>query len=97
MLSWKMLSGIAEIPRRALRGNDAVLVVDEKNRMSEKTVTIHSTLRKTVLLSDGLDDGDVLIVTRMSGVLEDTAVEIVNRDGKDVASPEKPDEPEGSK
>ena len=89
----KVLPGIVEIPRMALRGNATVLVVDADNRLQEKAVTIHRTLRKTVLVSDGLNDGDQVIVTRMSGVVENIEVEIVERDGRETAPTEEPHEP----
>jgi RND family efflux transporter MFP subunit len=92
----RVLPGIVEIPRMALRGNATVLVVGADNRMREKTVMIHSTLRKTVLVNDGLSDGDRVIVTRMSGVVENSEVEIVKRDGREVAPPEEPDAPRGT-
>ncbi len=46
-------------------------------------MTILRTLRETVLVSDGLQAGDEVIVTRMSGVVDNTEVNVVNRGNGD--------------
>lgn len=73
-----VIAGVVEIPRWALRGKDRVLVVDGDSRMHEVQVTIRRSLPGTVLVSDGLKDGDLVIVTRMSGVVDNGKVEVVD-------------------
>lgn len=75
----RVVTGAVEVPRRALREGNRVLVVDAGNRVRERRVTVIRTLRKTALVSKGLKDGDDVVVTRMNGTVEEMEVELKTR------------------
>lgn len=54
------------IPRRALRDQDRIWVVKEETRLDIRPITIAWRDEKTVLVAEGLKDGDQIIVSDLS-------------------------------
>lgn len=75
------LENVFVVPRSALRPNDEVLTVDDKNRLHRKTVEIEWRDEKNVIVNDGLEAGAVLCLTALPFAAENALV-VPNIDGK---------------
>lgn len=62
----KKLQDVYEIPRRALREGDSVWVVDSEERLSFKKVSVQHKSEDFVVISDGLQDGDKVVLSEIS-------------------------------
>jgi len=69
-LQGEELAGIISVPRGALRDNDTVWVVDEKGRLHIRSVDIVRRERDEVLVRSGLDAGEKIVLTNLSGASE---------------------------
>jgi RND family efflux transporter MFP subunit len=78
----KTLSNIGEIPRRAVLEGNRVIVVDEKNKISFRDLTIPRLTRDTALVSGGLEEGERVVLTRLSTPVTGMEVEIQMEEGK---------------
>lgn len=78
----RQLDSLAKIPRDALRRGNQVLVVGEGNLLSIRTVRISRADRSFVYVSEGVNDGEAVVLTRMSGAANDVEVQIDNRLGE---------------
>jgi RND family efflux transporter MFP subunit len=78
------LKSLAKIPRDALRGGSEVIVVDENNLLSIREVRIARSDRTHVYVSEGVENGEPVVTTRMSGVANGVEVEINKRRGENV-------------
>jgi len=65
-LKGKSLGHIISIPRKALRNNQQVWVVNEENRLQIKTVEISRREKEQLLISRGLEPGEQIITTSLS-------------------------------
>ncbi len=65
-LEGRAADGVYELPRVALREGDRVWRVDADNRLLSGPVTVLRRLRETVLVSEGLADGDRVITSRLA-------------------------------
>ncbi len=66
--------GLIKLPRRALRNNREVLVVTPENRIAIRPVEIARIAKRTVYVSDGIEEGERIVVTPMDFVVEDMPV-----------------------
>lgn len=55
----------AVIPRAALRSDNSVFIVDDEDKLVQVPVTIVATTSIGVIVSDGLEEGDRLVVSRV--------------------------------
>ena len=78
------LEALAKIPRDALRGGKEILVIGEKNRLSIRTVRISRSDRSYVYVAEGVEDGEAVVTTRMSGAANEVEVQIKTRSGEEV-------------
>lgn len=62
-ITGKVVDGVTQIPRSALRQDDTVLTLDSENKLLITSVKIARTMEKTVLVSSGLPDGTRVIVS----------------------------------
>jgi len=69
-LEGKTLKQVVELPRRALHDNDTVWVMDAGNRLRIVPVEVARRERETVLVSKGLNDGEQVVVTPISGAAD---------------------------
>jgi len=72
----KTLADIIEIPRRALLENKRAIVVMEDDNIAFRELTVPRLTRHTALVSEGLDVGDRLVLTRLSTPVAGMEVEI---------------------
>lgn len=65
-LGGKTLENAIEIPRRALLDSQRVIVVDQKNKILFRDVRVLRTNEMSVLIGEGLEKGDRVVLTRLS-------------------------------
>jgi RND family efflux transporter MFP subunit len=66
----KTLSGVYAVPRSALREGDTVWTMDDEGRLQVMPVTVVRRERDTVVLRDGFQEGDLVVLTNISGAAE---------------------------
>jgi RND family efflux transporter MFP subunit len=66
----KTLSGVFAVPRSALRDGDTVWTMDEEGRLRVTPVTVVRRERDTVILRDSFEEGDLVVLTNISGASE---------------------------
>ena len=64
------LTGVFAVPRGALHDNDTLWIVDDENRLHIRPVDILRRERNEVLVRSGLEPGEKLVLTNLSGVSE---------------------------
>ncbi|MEZ5992651.1 MAG: efflux RND transporter periplasmic adaptor subunit [Planctomycetota bacterium] len=65
------------VPRRALRPDGRVLIVDKQSRIKHREVVVSRTTPESVLVIEGLESGERVVVTDLDLVVEDMPVEVV--------------------
>lgn len=63
----KKLIGIFAIPRTAVRDNSTVWIMDDENRLRIRPVTIIRREHDEVLVSEGLTEGESIVLTSLAG------------------------------
>ncbi len=71
----------ARLPRVALRGGDTVLAVDGESRVRIRHVRILRRERDTVLVGEGLSEGERVVVTPLEIATDGMRVEVAGTDG----------------
>jgi len=69
-LEGKKLSGVIPIPRKALRRNGTVWIVDGENKLRIRKVEVVRREREDVLIQGGLQEGERIVLTALQGVAE---------------------------
>ncbi len=72
----KMLGGVAEIPRRALLEGNRVIIVGEGEKIDFRVVNVLRLTKDTAVVSDGLSQGDRVVLTRLPAPVVGMEVEI---------------------
>ena len=70
----RWVEGVVTIPRAALRNQNKVLVVDKDNRIHYRDVKILRFENDNVIVSDGLESGDVVNISPLQTIVEDMLV-----------------------
>jgi len=70
----RWVEGVVTIPRAALRNQSKVLVVDKENRIHYRDVKILRFENDNVIVSDGLESGDVVNISPLQTIVEDMLV-----------------------
>jgi len=65
-----ILKNVIPIPRRALRHESTVWIVDEQNKLRIRHVKVVRKEHKIVLIKEGLKDGDLLVLTSLPGAAD---------------------------
>jgi RND family efflux transporter MFP subunit len=76
VLQGKRLSAVSVLPRRALRDDDTVWVVDADSLLRIRPVQVLRRERESVLIGAGLRDGERVIVTALAGAADGLKVRI---------------------
>ena len=66
----KTLAGVFAVPRSALRDGDTVWTMDDEGRLRVTPVAVVRRGRDTVVLRDGIEEGDRVVLTNISGAAE---------------------------
>lgn len=69
------LESVFVIPRAALREGSHVLIVDEQSRLQRRTVTVAWNDETRVVITKGLNEGDVVTLTSLSIAADGTPVQ----------------------
>ena len=73
--------GVVTIPRAALRNQSKVLVVDKDNRLHYRNVEILRFESDNVIVSDGLESGDVVNISPLQTIVEGMRVKPMLQSG----------------
>ncbi len=65
-LAGKRIENVVEMPRRALLDGQLVIVVGEKDQIHFRDVRLLRAEEKTVLITEGLETGERVVLTRLS-------------------------------
>jgi len=74
-----MLHDVFPLPRRALRPDDIVWLVGPESRLRKVPVTVAYADRTEEFISQGLAEGDTVVLTRISGAVEGTLLRIMSQ------------------
>lgn len=67
VIKGKNLKDVFVIPRTAFRDNSTVWIMDKENMLKIKEVKTFRLERDRVIISKGIDDGDMIVLTNLSG------------------------------
>lgn len=70
---------VFELPRVALHNGDSVYVVDSGNRLRERKVTVLDVTAETILVADGVIEGEVITTSPMTSGVEGIEVVSLNQ------------------
>jgi RND family efflux transporter MFP subunit len=73
--------GVVTIPRAALRNQSKVLVIDKDNRLYYRNVEILRFENDNVIVSDGLESGDVVNISPLQTIVEGMRVKPMLQSG----------------
>ena len=73
--------GIVVVPRSAIRDGNHVFVVDNEDRLRERTVSIARIYGADAYIDDGLEQGERVSVTVLQAVTDGTRVNVVDVSG----------------
>lgn len=76
----KTLAEVYVVPRRALRGDDVILVVDSEDRLRFRTVQVVRAGRRDVVIRAGLTPGDRVCISTMEAVTDGMRVRPLDDD-----------------
>jgi len=77
-----LLEQVVELPRRALRDEQQVWVIDADGRLRIRPVEVLRRERETVLIGAGLEPGEQVILTSLTGVADGMQLRIASGDSQ---------------
>ena len=78
----RWVENIVTLPRAALRNRNQVLIVDSDNRLTYRTVEIMRHENDNILISNGIDDGEVINISPIQAVIEGMQVKPMTVKGR---------------
>ncbi len=75
-LQGKKLMNVAAIPRRALRNNDSVLVINKEHRLKIRKVNVVFRGKELIFVDSGLQTGERVVLTSLDVVVDGMRVQI---------------------
>ena len=75
-ITGREMSGIVPLPRHTVRAGNRVWIVDENNRLRDRAVTTLRTVGNEILVSGGLNNGDLVALTIISNALPGMEVRV---------------------
>ena len=79
LFAGEVLKGVIEIPRTALRENSSVWVMDSDQKLRVKHVEIARMEKQSALISAGLQEGDMVILTALLGGVDGMKLRPANK------------------
>lgn len=67
------------LPRMALRNADKVYVINDENRLEIRTVKVLSTSEEIVLVTDGVEQGDLVVTSTIPAAIDGMEVRAISR------------------
>jgi hypothetical protein len=78
----RLLPDIITIPRSAMRENKSVWVMSDERRLTIRPVKVARLEKQDALISGGLEDGEKVVLTNLSGVADGLKLRVA-REGVD--------------
>jgi RND family efflux transporter MFP subunit len=66
----RLVENVVRLPRSAMRDNNQVLVIDSENRLRFRTVSVLRLEHDDVLISSGLEDGELVCISAIQTVVD---------------------------
>jgi RND family efflux transporter MFP subunit len=82
LLEGRTLTGVYAIPRTALRDGSTVWTVDGQNKLRIRKVVPLRVERREVVIAEGLNDGDTVVLTTLSGAADGMKLRLVREKGE---------------
>lgn len=73
-ITGRNIEQVYEVPRRAIRPDGRVLIVDKSSRLKHREVTVLRTTPQSALLTEGLEPGERIVISELELVVEDMPV-----------------------
>jgi RND family efflux transporter MFP subunit len=77
-IAGRAVSGVAVIPRSAVRTGDVVLIVDEENRLRFRSLDILRTTSEHAIVQGGLADGERICISNLTAVTDGMRVRVAS-------------------
>ncbi|MCH2060700.1 MAG: efflux RND transporter periplasmic adaptor subunit [Verrucomicrobiales bacterium] len=75
-LTGRLLTSVYRIPRRAFYGKDRILVVNADRTAELRSVTVIRTERDEVVVSKGIDEGELVAISPVPNVIDGMSVKV---------------------
>jgi RND family efflux transporter MFP subunit len=79
LFAGEVLTGVIEIPRTSLRENSSVWVMDNDQKLRVKHVGIARLEKQSALINEGLQEGDMVILTALPGGIDGMKLRPANK------------------
>ncbi|MCF6291002.1 MAG: efflux RND transporter periplasmic adaptor subunit [Desulfobacterales bacterium] len=76
----RTINGVTILPRKVIRDNDSVWVLDDADTLRVRPVTVVRREKDAVWISSGLDNGERVILTNLAGGAQGMALRVVGRE-----------------
>ena len=76
----RAINGVTILPRKVIRDNDSVWILDDANTLRVRPVTIVRREKEAVWISSGLNNGERVILTDLAGGAEGMVLRVVGRE-----------------
>ena len=77
----RLVEGVAVLPRTALRAEGRIWVVDDESRLRIRDATILRATETEVVVTDGLRNGDAVVLSPLDAITDGMAVRIAAEEG----------------
>ncbi|MDH3258624.1 MAG: efflux RND transporter periplasmic adaptor subunit, partial [Deltaproteobacteria bacterium] len=74
------LSGVFAVPRSALRDESTLWTMDDQGKLRIKPVNVLRRERETLIIRKGLEEGDLVVLTYISGAAEGMALRVAGEE-----------------
>ncbi len=74
----RLVENVAILPRRALRGTDKILIIDEEDRLHFRSVEVLRADFDTVIINSGLTEGERICISPLEAVVDGMKVRVVD-------------------
>ena len=78
----RLAENVAVLPRAALRTENRVWVVDMESRLRYRDVTVLRATEREVIISEGLEEGELVVLSPLDATTDGMAVRTADREGK---------------
>lgn len=78
----RVFESVFQLPRDVLRQGNSVLVVDENNKLQTRTVQVVESNRDFVVISGGLEDGDIICKSQLGVDVDGLLVKFDRQEGE---------------
>jgi RND family efflux transporter MFP subunit len=79
-ITGKELSGVFVVPRSALRDKSTLWTMDDEGKLRTKPVNVLRRERETLIIRKGLEEGDLVVLTYISGAAEGIALRVAGEE-----------------